>query len=456
MTRYEAIVIGTGQAGPSLARRLAASGSRVAIIERNRFGGTCINTGCTPTKALVASAYAAHLARRGAEYGVMTGAVSVDMRRVKERMETIRGTSRAAVERSLRSTAGVTVYKGHARFAAARQVAVGDDVLAGERVFINVGGRPAVPSIPGIDTVPHLTSSTILELDAVPPHLVVIGGSYVGLEFAQMYRRFGSDVTVIEAGPRLVAREDPEISAAIHAILRAEDVQVLAGAKVLGVNGTGGRIGVTVEGGDGPATIEGSHLLLAVGRRPNTDDLGLDRAGIAVDAHGYIQTDDTLRTSAADVWALGECNGRGAFTHTAYNDFAIVAANLLDGQARSVRDRIPAYAMFIDPPLGRVGLTETQARAQGHSILTAGMPMEDVSRAFEKSETAGIMKLVVDRTSERILGAAILGTGGDEAVHCVLDTMYAGARYTVLQAAMHIHPTVAEFIPSLLDDLQAA
>jgi pyruvate/2-oxoglutarate dehydrogenase complex dihydrolipoamide dehydrogenase (E3) component len=454
MPGFDAIIIGAGQAGPALARRLAATGWRVAIAERNRFGGTCVNTGCTPTKALVASAYAVHLARRGADFGVdVPGPVSVDMRRVKARMEEIRGTSRAAVERSLRSTSGITVYHGHARFVGTHAVTVGAERLESDRIFINVGGRPALPPIPGAAEVSGLNSSSILDLNVLPRHLVVIGGSYVGLEFAQMYRRFGSEVTVVEAAPRLVAREDPDIGDAVRDILQAEGIAVHLGARTRSVAREGAGVHVVLDTVDGSTTIEATHLLLATGRRPNTDDLGVDQAGIALDARGYVHVDDTLRTNIPGIWALGECNGHGAFTHTAYDDFQIVAANMLDGGHRSLRDRIMAYAMFIDPPLGRVGMTETEARAAGHGVLCASMAMENVSRAWEKSETAGHMKIVVDRDSRQILGAAILGTGGDEAVHCILDTMYAKAPAEVLQRAVHIHPTVAEFIPTLLEDL---
>ncbi len=454
MPGFDAIIIGAGQAGPALARRLAAAGWHVAIAERNRFGGTCVNTGCTPTKALVASAYAAHMARRGADFGVdVPGPVSMDMRRVKARMEEIRGTSRAAVERSLRSTPGITVYHGHARFAGTHAVTVGAERLESDRIFINVGGRPAVPAIPGVADVSGLNSSSILDLDVLPRHLVVIGGSYVGLEFAQMYRRFGSEVTVVEAAPRLVAREDPDIGDAVRDILQAEGIAVHLGARTRSVARAGNGVDIALDTVGGSMTIEATHLLLATGRRPNTDDLGVDHAGIALDARGYIHVDDTLRTNVPGIWALGECNGHGAFTHTAYDDFQIVAANMLNGGRRSLRDRIMAYAMFIDPPLGRVGMTETEARAARHAVLCASMAMENVSRAWEKSETAGHMKIVVDRDSRQILGAAILGTGGDEAVHCILDTMYAKAPAEVLQRAVHIHPTVAEFIPTLLEDL---
>ena len=410
MTKYDAIIIGTGQAGPSLARRMAGRGLRVAIIERARFGGTCVNTGCTPTKALVASAYAAHLARRSAEYGVtISGPVGIDMKRVKARKDSIAGASSRAVETSLRATENLTVIQGHARFASTREVSVGDAVLSADRIFMNVGGRPSVPPIPGLNEVRYLTSSSILDLDIVPRHLIVIGGSYVGLEFAQMYRRFGSEVTVIEAAPRLIGREDPEISDSVRGILKTEGIAVHLGARTVGIEQRGTAIAAIVEDASGRQTIEGSHLLIAVGRRPNTDDLGLDRAGVIVDPHGFITVDDMLRTNVDGIWALGECNGRGAFTHTAYNNSEIVAANLLDGAGRSTADRIPAYALFTDPPLGRAGMTETEARASGSRVLVGAMPMEDVSRAYEKGETLGLMKIVMD-------GECILGLGAAQDV----------------------------------------
>ena len=453
MTAFDAIIIGTGQAGPALARRLAATGSRVAIIERGLFGGTCINTGCTPTKALVASAYAAHLVRHADGYGItIDGGVSVDMKRVKARKDAIVGVSRNGVEASLRKSANITVLQDHATFISQHEVKAGGETLRANRIFINVGARPAVPAIPGLDTVPHLTSSTILDLDHLPRHLVVIGGSYVGLEFAQMYRRFGSAVTIIETGPRLIGREDPEISDNVLEILQAEGIQVRLGTRTTKV---GSGIRVSVEDASGSDTIDASHVLLAVGRQPNTGDLGLEAAGVGLDARGYIQVDNALRTSVPGIWALGECNGRGAFTHTAYNDYEIVADNLLSGGNRGVSDRITAYGLFIDPPLGRVGLNEREALAAGHRVLVGSLPMKSVSRAYEKGETFGLMKIIVDGDSKEILGAAILGTGGDEVVHVILDLMYAKAPYTILQQVVHIHPTVAEFLPSLLTDLKA-
>jgi pyruvate/2-oxoglutarate dehydrogenase complex dihydrolipoamide dehydrogenase (E3) component len=454
MTEYDAIIIGTGQAGPSLARRLAGTGSRVAIIERDRFGGTCVNTGCTPTKALVASAYAAHLVRRAGEYGVTTGGGGgVDMRRVKARKDAIVAASRDGLEDSLRRAANITVVRGHARFVSDKEVTAGGETFRAPRIFINAGARPVVPPIAGLDAVPYLTSSSIMDLDTIPEHLVVIGGSYVGLEFAQIYRRFGSAVTVIERASHLIGREDPEVSDAARAILEGEGIAVRLATRTTRV---AAGIEVSVEDAAGAGTIAASHLLLAVGRRPNTDDLGLDKAGVAVDPRGYIAVDDALRTSVAGIWALGECNGRGAFTHTAYNDYEIVADNLLAGGDRGVGDRITAYALFIDPPLGRAGMTEREAVAAGHQVLVGSLPMANVSRAIEKGETLGLMKIIVAADTKAILGAAILGTGGDEAVHCILDLMYAKAPYTILQRAVHIHPTVAEFVPVLLGVLKAA
>jgi pyruvate/2-oxoglutarate dehydrogenase complex dihydrolipoamide dehydrogenase (E3) component len=452
---YDAIVIGTGQAGPSLAAAMAGAGMNTAIVERNRFGGTCVNVGCIPTKALVASARTAHVARRAAEFGVVIdGAVGVDMARVKARKDAIARKSEVGVERWLRSLDNCTVWQGHARFEGAHRVRVGDDLLEAERIFINVGARAFVPPFPGLDQVDYLTNSTILDLEVLPEHLIIVGGGYIGLEFAQMYRRFGSQVTLIETGDRLIKRESPDISAAVTEILEAEGVRVRLNAHCIAVGRQGDAVTAGVDCASGDPEVVGSHLLLAVGRRPNTDDLGLDATGIDVDGRGLIRVDDTLQTAVAGVWALGECNGRGAFTHTAYNDYEIVAANLLHGDPRRVTDRIDCYALYIDPPLGRVGMTEQQVRASGRPALIATRQMTRVGRAVEKSETQGFMKVLVDAESSRILGAAILGVGGDEVIHSILDVMYAEAPYTVIQRAVHIHPTVAELIPTMLADLK--
>ena len=453
MTGFDAIIIGAGQAGPSLAGRLTAAGMSVAVIERKLFGGTCVNTGCTPTKTLVASAYAAHLARRGREYGVdIGGEVRIDMRAVKARADAVAGASRAGVERSVRGMDRCTVLQGHARFESPTVVRVGDEQLTAPRIFLNVGGRARVPGLPGIDRVPFLTNTSILGLDAVPRHLVIVGGSYIGLEFGQMYRRFGAEVTIVEMGPRLIGREDEDVSEAIAAILSGEGITVRTDSTCIGLAPHAEGVAVTVDCENGPPVAVGSHVLLAVGRQPNTDDLGLDRAGVATDKHGYITVDDGLRTNVSGIWALGDCNGRGAFTHTAYNDFEIVAANLLDGDDRSVSQRVPAYALYIDPPLGRVGMTEREARASGRALLIGTRPMTRVARALEKGESYGFMKVVVDAQSRAILGAAILGVGGDEAIHGVIDAMNAGTTADGLMRAVPIHPTVSELIPTVLSE----
>jgi pyruvate/2-oxoglutarate dehydrogenase complex dihydrolipoamide dehydrogenase (E3) component len=454
-SQFDAIIIGAGQAGPSLAGRLTQAGKTVAMVERKLFGGTCVNTGCIPTKTLVASAHAAHVARRAGEFGVtIAGAVGVDMRAVKARKDAVSGKSREGVEAWLKNMERCTVYEGHARFVSPRELRIGAELIAADSIFLNVGGRAVVPDMPGVDAVRYLTNTSILELDTLPRHLVIIGGSYIGLEFAQIYRRFGSQVTVVEMGPRLTQREDEDVSAAIKEIVEAEGIAVRLDAKCIRFDPHGDDIAVGVECVSGAPEVLGSHVLLAVGRRPNTDDLALDKAGVAVDGRGYIVVDDQLRTNVPGIWALGDCNGRGAFTHTSYNDFEIVAANLLDGDRRRVSDRIGAYALYIDPPLGRAGLTETEARRSGRRIRVGMRPMTRVGRAVEKGETQGFMKIIVDAETKEILGASILGVGGDEAIHGILDMMVAKAPYTSLQRAMHIHPTVSELIPTMLGELR--
>ena len=452
---FDAIVIGAGQAGPSLAGRLTAAGMKVALIERKLFGGTCVNTGCMPTKTLVASAYAAHLARRSAEYGIAIGSpITIDMKRVRARADVVSTNARTNIEKWLQGMDGLTVIEGHARFESPDVVRVGEHLLKAPRIFINVGGRAGVPDIPGVTTVDYLTNTSILKLDIVPKHLVVVGGSYIGLEFAQMYRRFGAAVTVVEKGPRLIAREDADVSEAIREILTDEGIVVRTDAACIALKPHADGVAVGIDCTSGEPVAVGSHVLLAVGRRPNTDALGLDEAGVAVDARGYIVVDDSLATTVPGIWALGDCNGRGAFTHTAYNDYEIVAANLLDGENRRVSDRIPAYALYVDPPLGRVGLSETEAVRTGRKLLVSKRPMTRVGRAIEKGETKGFMKVVADAETKKILGAAILGVGGDEAIHGILDMMNAAATYPVLQWAVPIHPTVSELIPTVLGDLK--
>jgi pyruvate/2-oxoglutarate dehydrogenase complex dihydrolipoamide dehydrogenase (E3) component len=457
MADYDAIIIGAGQAGPSLALRLAGAGQNVAIIERSLVGGTCVNKGCTPTKAMVASAYAAHTARRGGDYGFSIGGeVRVDLASVKARKDAIVARSRTGLEKALAESASCTLYRGHARFTSERTVSVGAERLTAERIFINVGGRAVRPAMRGIDEVRTLTNSSILDLDVLPEHLVVVGGSYVGLEFAQVFRRFGSAVTVVEMGPRLILHEDEDISEAVRDILEKEGIGLRLNATCIGFRPLGERIGVGVDCREGEPEITASHVLLAVGRRPNTDDLGLVEAGVATDERGFVGVDDELRTNVPGIFALGECNGRGAFTHTSYNDYEIVAANLLEGGSRRVSDRITAYGLFIDPPLGRAGMTEAQARKAGRTVEVGKRPMSRVARAVEKGEDAGLMKIVLDGSTREILGAAILGPGGDEAVQGVLDLMYARAPLTTLEHAVHIHPTVAELLPTIVGERHPA
>jgi len=452
--RFDAIVIGTGQAGPALAVRLAGAGQSVAIVERKRFGGTCVNTGCMPTKTMVASAYAAQLARRAADYGVtIEGSIAVDMKRVKARKDSVADTASGNIAAWLRGTKGVTVIEGHARFESASAVRVGERTLESQQIFINVGGRALVPPMPGVAEVPYFTNSSIMDVDFLPEHLIVIGGSYIGLEFGQMYRRFGSRVTVVEKLPRIIVREDQDVSEGVAGILAAEGIAIETHAECMALSKSGSEISVSLDCEDGKRVVTGSHVLLAVGRRPNTDDLGLDRAGVATDARGFIVVDDMLRTNVSGIHALGEVNARGAFTHTAYNDYEIVADNLLSNAGRSVRDRINAYALFVDPPLGRVGMSDGEIRQSGRRALVGKRPMTRVGRAVEKGETQGFMKIAVDADTQEILGATILGVGGDEAIHCVLDLMYAKAPYTAMQRMVHIHPTVAELLPTLLGEL---
>lgn len=457
MTRYDAIVIGAGQAGPSLAVRLADAGRRVALIERHKFGGTCVNTGCTPTKTFVASAYAAHLCRRAVDFGIgIDGAIRVDMKQVKARKDAVVNASVESLDRWLREQANLALLWGPARFVGPRVVAVGDLQLEAEQIFINVGGRPSVPELPGVDGVPYLDSDAMMNIDTLPDHLIIVGGSYVGLEYAQMFRRFGSEVTVVEMGPRLIGREDVDISDAVADILRDEGIAIRTQAKCVALHRTDEGVAVSVDCAEGAPRVEGTHALLAVGRTPNTDDLGLDRAGIEVNERGFINVNDQLETTQHGVYALGDCNGRGAFTHTAYNDYEVVADNLLGKGLRSVKDRLPCYGLFIDPPLGRVGMSESEARQAGHKLLIGKRPMSRVARAREKSETRGFIKIVVDAESKRILGAAILGLSGDEVVHSLLDAMYAKLPYTAVRRGVRIHPTVSELIPTVLGELSAA
>ena len=453
--RFDAVVIGAGQAGPSLAARLGESGRKVAVIERKFAGGTCVNTGCIPTKAMVASAYVAHMARRASDYGVDGGDVNVDMDRVWQRTRGISERSRSNVEKWLGGMRNVNFIRGHAVFESPKRLRVGDMQIEAAEIFLNVGGRAAIPDFPGIDTVPYLTNVGMMELREMPRHLVIVGGSYIGLEFGQIFRRFGAQVSIVERSERLLPREDPEVAAAVVDILQAEGIALHLAAECIELNGTAGDVGVIARCAQPRMEVRGTHVLMATGRRPNTDTLGLDKAGVATDMHGYITVDDQCRTNVEGIWAMGDCNGRGAFTHTSYNDYEIVAANLLDNEARRISDRIEAYALFTDPPLARVGLTEQGALQKGHKIHVGVRPMARVGRAIERGETRGFMKVVVDDDTHRLLGATILGINGDEAIHCLLDVMYAKVPYTTVTHAVHIHPTVAELLPTTLQDLKA-
>jgi pyruvate/2-oxoglutarate dehydrogenase complex dihydrolipoamide dehydrogenase (E3) component len=447
---FDAILVGAGQAAPSLAHRLVKSGMKIAFVERKLFGGTCVNNGCIPTKAWVASAHAAHQARRAWEFGIeVSGPVATDMARVKARKDEIVKASHDGVEQGLRNLEGCTVFDGTASFEAPHQMRVGDQSLEAPRIFLNLGARAMIPDIPGLSETKYLTNVSILQLDTVPEHLIVLGGSFVALEFAQIFRRLGSDVTILQRGPRLLTREDEDIAAAITAILAKEGVQILTGIRPSEVKHH--WRGVEVIWPEG--SVDGSHLLVATGRQPNTDDLHAEKAGIALTKEGFIPVNDVLE-AAPGIWAIGDCNGHGAFTHTSYNDYEIVAANLLDNENRKLTDRIPAYNLYVDPPLGRCGMSEAEVRASGKAALKGVRPMTRVTRARLKGETQGFLKVLVDKESGLILGAALLGVGCDEVIHCLLDVMYARKPYTLLTHAVHSHPTVSELIPTVLEDLQ--
>jgi pyruvate/2-oxoglutarate dehydrogenase complex dihydrolipoamide dehydrogenase (E3) component len=452
---FDAIIIGAGQAGPSLAVRLARSGRKTAIVERKLLGGTCVNVGCIPTKTLIASARVAHVSRTASDYGVaVRGDIHVDMARVKARKDAVVRQSFEGLTKWLQETPNLTVIRGHARFEGPRRVRVNDLTLEAPQIFLDVGGRAAARGIDGVGEVPYFDNSSMMEVDFLPEHLLIVGGSYIGLEFAHMYRRFGSRVTVIEMGPRLIGREDEDVSAEVQAILEREGIEFRLSSKCLSaaLEGNGVRVGMDCDGRR--EQVSGSHLLLAIGRTPNTSDLGLREAGVATDERGFITVDDELRTNVPGIWALGEANGRGAFTHTSYNDYEIVAANLLEGEHRRVSDRVPIYALFIDPPLGRVGMSEAEVRKSGRKALIAKMPMSRVGRARERGETQGFMKVLVDAESKHFLGVAVLGIEGDEVIHVIANLMYAQAPYTVMQRAVHAHPTVSELLPTLLGALE--
>ncbi len=450
--QYDAIVIGTGQAGVPLAGELAEKGKKTAVIEKGPYGGACVNYGCTPTKTYVASARAAWAARRSHEMGVFhDGNVRVDLKKVKERKDEIVQSSRESIGSWFDELENIDTYRGHARFTGPKSVEVNGRTLEAPQIFINTGARPRIPErFEGLD---YLTNQSILELEELPEHLLIVGGSYVGLEFGQMFHRFGSKVTIIEKSKRLIGREDPEISDAIAEILREAGIELHLEAECISGKTENGKIILDLNREEGERQVSGTHLLLATGRIPNTDDLGLDKAGIETDERGNIKVNDKLETSVPGVWALGDCNGEGAFTHTSVNDYHILSDNLFNNGDRRISDRFMAYGLFIDPPLGRVGMTEQQARKTGKEVLVASMPMSRVGRANEMGETEGLMKIVIDEETDHILGAAILGIRGDEVVHAIIDVMYAGAPYTVIRDAMHIHPTVSELAPTMLKNV---
>jgi pyruvate/2-oxoglutarate dehydrogenase complex dihydrolipoamide dehydrogenase (E3) component len=454
---FDAIVVGAGQAGPAIAARCSKEGLRTAVIERGHFGGTCVNVGCVPTKTLVASARAVQQARRGAEFGFAVETLRVNLARVIARKDDIVRASREGVEGWMRGLANTEVIVGAARFTAPSTLAVNGRTLSAPRIFLNLGGRAMRPPLAGIDEVPTLDNTSVMQLAEVPEHLVVVGGSYIGLEFAHVMRRFGSEVTVVERSPKLLPREDDDVADGIRAILEKEGIRFELNAECLALEREGARIRVGAACAADTAPIVGTHVLLATGRRANTDGIGLELAGIRTDERGFIVVDEQCRTSAEGVWAVGDCNGRGAFTHTSWNDHEVVVANLFDHDPRRIGERIPCYALFIDPPLGRVGMTDSEARAfaqkNGRKLLRAKMPMKRVGRAREAGETEGFMKVIVDADSQRILGAAILGLSGDEVVHSLLDVMAADRPYTVISRAVHIHPTVTELVPTLLQQL---
>jgi pyruvate/2-oxoglutarate dehydrogenase complex dihydrolipoamide dehydrogenase (E3) component len=455
MSKYDAIVIGSGQAGNPLCQKLADHGWTVALIEKEHLGGTCVNTGCTPTKTMVASAQVAHYARHAARWGVRSGDVSVDLAKILARKNQIVGQMRGGLERKAQQRKNIHLYRGHARFLGPHRIRVGDQVLEGERVFINTGTRVAVPPLDGLDAVPYLTNATIMELTQVPEHLVVLGGGYIGLEFGQMFCRFGSRVTVVHNGGQILAREDADVAAELQKALEAEGLRFVLSARTTRVEQQSGQIALTMQTGSGPETVTGSHLLVATGRRPNSDDLGLENTGVKTDAHGFIRVNNRLETGAPGIWALGDVKGGPAFTHISYNDYQIVYANLIEGRSLSTDNRHVPYSVFTDPQLGRVGLTEKEARESGRRLKVGKMPMGWVARAIERDETAGLMKLVVDADTDHILGAAILGTEGGELVQLLGTVMLAGAPYTLLKGAVYIHPTLAEGFWTLMEEVKA-
>jgi pyruvate/2-oxoglutarate dehydrogenase complex dihydrolipoamide dehydrogenase (E3) component len=448
---FDALVIGTGQAGPALAVRLAEHGWKTALVERGEFGGTCVNNGCTPTKTLVASARAAWVARHAADFGVIVaGPVTVDYAAVRDRMMKVVQASRDSLAHWFEGTANLSVIHGEARLTGRDTVQVGERTLRSPRIFLNTGARPIVPDWIAASGAPFLTSESLMMLEELPLRLVILGAGYIALEYAQVYARFGCEVTVIEHGPHLLPREDDEAAQVIRTVLERDGVRLRFGANATALERDGSGIALTVDG----ERIVGSHLLVAIGRQPNTEALDLARAGVTHDARGSVRVDDQLRTDVPGIWALGDVNGRGAFTHTSYNDFEIVVANLLDDDPRRVTDRVPAYALYTDPPLARIGMARAEAKASGKRVLVGHVPMARVGRARERGETDGHLEALIDADTQRILGATLVGIEADEAIHCLLDVMSAGLPCTAISRTMHIHPTVSELIPTMLQSLK--
>lgn len=459
-THYDAIVIGAGQAGGPLSTALAKAGRKTALIEREHVGGTCINVGCTPTKTMVASARVAYLARRGGDYGVQTGPVTVDMAKVRQRKRDIVESFRSGSQRRIERTDGVDLIKGAASFTGPQALDVRLDMgetrqVTADTIFINTGARPSRPPISGLDAVPTLDSTSIMELDTVPEHLLVLGGGYIGLEFGQMFRRFGSRVTIIQRGSQLLAREDQDVAEEVATILREDGIEVLLQSDALGAAQTdAGQIQLRVRTPEGERTLSGSHLLVAAGRAPNTDQLNPSAAGIATDKRGHIVVNERLETSAPGIYALGDVKGGPAFTHISYDDFRIIRTNLLEGGDATTRERLVPYTVFIDPQLGRVGLGEQEARAQGYTIRVAKIPMSYVARALEVDETRGFMKAIVDADTDRILGAAVLGLEGGEIAAVLQVAMLGKLPYTALRDGVFAHPTLAESLNNLFTALE--
>jgi pyruvate/2-oxoglutarate dehydrogenase complex dihydrolipoamide dehydrogenase (E3) component len=454
--KYDSIIIGSGQGGNPLAYHLADLGWSVALIEQKYLGGTCINVGCTPTKTMVHRAQVAHYVRNAARWGVNTSNVSVDLPKIVAQKDEVVLSFRGGQQRQVDKRANLRLHRGHARFVGMHQLKVGDDLLESEKIFINTGGRASVPEIPGLDTVPYLTNESAMQLTALPEHLLILGGGYIGMEFGQMFRRYGSRVTVLHTGEQIVSREDPETAAELQSALEAEGIQFLLNTRTTRIENKGNAVTLSFESPAGSSSVTGSHLLVATGRRPNTDDLGLDKASIETDKSGYIKVNGRLETNVPGIWAIGDCKGGPAFTHISYNDFQIVYGNLVEGKNLSIENRLVPSCVFTDPQLGGVGMTEKEARAKGFKLKIGRCQMTYVARAIERGETAGLMKIVVDASSDRVLGASILASEGGELVQILSTLMLAKQPYTLLKGAIYIHPTLAEAFFTLMEDVKPA